>query len=591
MSSPAAARAVTPPRYSSRSAAISLSPATPGDRGGRGSLERTSSVNKPIMLYLHENVPEYKPDGLPLLVNLGSLHTFTDLLDDCTSRLKMHKFAGQLFTPSGTVITHFAEIKAKMHLVVVAEKDTFKVTSLPVESEEEEVAADERVDTSNEVGLPALATQAFGLQVQMALGNVTDVMMADFGTKLAGYMAPSMECVVNPADASPGPTVIGDFGAVMATVGPLWLGFVNTSAENVSISAGLQGSSSVIVKQLYQNHLVDSNKVKIEGTANTMHVTHTLTYNAEQKISRWVQEYDAVLMAKARALESAANESIARLAAAAAAAAAPIPEAVPPEPAKAEPADGASALDKTIETTGYTSNKTAAAFARYDLNNDGHLDAGEVGKMMAALGFNVDASYVTGLLDTFGQGGTVTQEEFPDMWAHLGGDAEEAAADDDTDALQAAGKSALGELYPVFAKFDMNGRGSLSQMEITEMMKALGYKVDPSYIDGLMQMLGQFDTNHDGAIGPTEFAMVWEFLGGTPEMAADVMSEGGYDGTKETAAEAAVEASANPLKATFMKLMGGAEAVSTPQEAPPPRLPKSPPRLPRLPTGGKSTAA
>eukprot|EP01048_Picozoa_sp_COSAG05_P012633 COSAG05_NODE_1281_length_5287_cov_51.775636_7_plen_32_part_01 len=32
------------------------------------------------MLYLHENVPEYKPDGLPLLVNLGSLHSFTDLL-------------------------------------------------------------------------------------------------------------------------------------------------------------------------------------------------------------------------------------------------------------------------------------------------------------------------------------------------------------------------------------------------------------------------------------------------------------------------------------------------------------------------------
>ena len=82
--------------------------------------------NKPIMIYLHANTEEYDPaDCTSLLVNLGSLEGFHDvrphpnappiercsersvrwqLLDDCTARMKMHTFAGKLFTPSGDQI-------------------------------------------------------------------------------------------------------------------------------------------------------------------------------------------------------------------------------------------------------------------------------------------------------------------------------------------------------------------------------------------------------------------------------------------------------------------------------------------------------
>ena len=72
---------------------MTLSPVTPaaGRKEGGTPLKRTTTLNKPIMIYLHENVPEYTPEGLPLLVNLGNLQGFTDLLDDCTSRMKMHK--------------------------------------------------------------------------------------------------------------------------------------------------------------------------------------------------------------------------------------------------------------------------------------------------------------------------------------------------------------------------------------------------------------------------------------------------------------------------------------------------------------------
>ena len=82
--------------------------------------------NKPIMIYLHANTEEYDPAACTsLLVNLGSLEGFHDvrphpnaprssdalsaafvgqLLDDCTARMKMHTFAGKLFTPSGDQI-------------------------------------------------------------------------------------------------------------------------------------------------------------------------------------------------------------------------------------------------------------------------------------------------------------------------------------------------------------------------------------------------------------------------------------------------------------------------------------------------------
>merc|ERR1712187_15971 len=41
------------------------------------------------------------------------------------------------------------------------------------------------------------------------------------------------------------------------------------------------------------NHLIDASGVEIPGTANKgMQATHTVTYNADGKISSWVHEYN-----------------------------------------------------------------------------------------------------------------------------------------------------------------------------------------------------------------------------------------------------------------------------------------------------------
>ena len=80
------------------------------------------------------------------------------------------------------------------------------------------------------------------------------------------------------------------------------------------------------------------------------------------------------------------------------------------------------------------------------------------------------------------------------------------------------------------------------------MMLNVGFKVEEGYVSEMFQTFGTYAANQNHVVDLDEFEKLWTHL-------------------------------------------GGAEAVSTPQEAPPPRLPKSPPRLPRLPTGGKSTAA
>ena len=80
----------------------------------------------------------------------------------------------------------------------------------------------------------------------------------------------------------------------------------------------------------------------------------------------------------------------------------------------------------------------------------------------------------------------------------------------------------MAALYEKFQQYDINQRGSLSQYEVAEMMKGLGYKTDPDYIGGLMQMFAVFDTNGDGVIGFDEFKLLWEFFDGDAKAAADV---------------------------------------------------------------------
>ena len=119
--------------------------------------------NKPIMIFLPPNTETYDPAaGASLLVNLGALEGYHDLLDDCTARMKMHKFADKLFTPAGDLIrgecccasyrvcqrlrscmlvlrAGLEDVEAKSHLVVVPEKEAFKVRAMAQPEVEQEL--------------------------------------------------------------------------------------------------------------------------------------------------------------------------------------------------------------------------------------------------------------------------------------------------------------------------------------------------------------------------------------------------------------------------------------------------------------------
>ena len=46
------------------------------------------------------------------------------------------------------------------------------------------------------------------------------------------------------------------------------------------------------------------------------------------------------------------------------------------------------------------------------------------------------------------------------------------------------------------------------------MLDDIGYDVDPSYVGGVMEIFGQFDSDGGGTIDMGEFPALWEHLGG-----------------------------------------------------------------------------
>ena len=61
------------------------------------------------------------------------------------------------------------------------------------------------------------------------------------------------------------------------------------------------------------------------------------------------------------------------------------------------------------------------------------------------------------------------------------------------------------------------------------MMVVLGYTADEKYLQGLLDLFGQFDTDGDGVVEFTEFSALWAHLGGEPpiEHAHDEEVKGG----------------------------------------------------------------
>merc|ERR1712048_632773 len=134
-----------------------------------------------------------------------------------------------------------------------------------------------------------MGRETFEMQKQMAMGDVSEAKIAELTATFAGDFAPCIEYAANPEMA--GPTVTGTLEQVMQTIAPIWLGFKITRVENTSFT--IKAEHVIVVSQVYDIHLTDASGVEIPGTANkAFQATQTVTYDANSKISAWVQEYD-----------------------------------------------------------------------------------------------------------------------------------------------------------------------------------------------------------------------------------------------------------------------------------------------------------
>ena len=111
-------------------------------------------------------------------------------------------------------------------------------------------------------------------------------------------------------------------------------------------------------------------------------------------------------------------------------------------------------------------------FARYDLNGDGVLSKDELAKMCVSLSYSVDAAYLDGVMQTFGNAGHITEAGFDGVWDFFGGD------DDDSrspaDVLPDATSDPLARK---FQAYDLNRSGSLSLFEVQKLLADLGHEV------------------------------------------------------------------------------------------------------------------
>ena len=167
-------------------------------------------------------------------------------------------------------------------------------------------------------------------------------------------------------------------------------------------------------------------------------------------------------------------------------------------------------------------------FAMYDTDGSGAIgpselsawfdhtaDAGEEGWQMAAAA-----------LDMFAGGDSVLDfHEFCELWNFLHADQERVHRNA---APYAAGHQAAGaspptvddEVVAAFNRFNLNGDDKLDEVEIQRMLETANYDVDRNYVQGLAQLLGDFDADGSGGIELAEFQVLWKQLDLKPRLAA-----------------------------------------------------------------------
>merc|ERR1712190_534709 len=162
-----------------------------------------------------------------------------------------------------------------------------------------------KVQAARKVQNMSLCKETCEAQAQLAMGEVNQEMLAEFGKKFASSFTPTFEMVVNPQ--IPGPQVTGTFSEVMEVVSPMWIGFKNTQIESMSFSA--KGDNDVVVTQVWHQQLMDKSGVEVPGAYHILEVQTTYTY-VNGKISRLVQEFDIAKVEASRKVATKVAELI-----------------------------------------------------------------------------------------------------------------------------------------------------------------------------------------------------------------------------------------------------------------------------------------
>ncbi|KAI8330261.1 calmodulin-like protein [Choanephora cucurbitarum] len=142
-------------------------------------------------------------------------------------------------------------------------------------------------------------------------------------------------------------------------------------------------------------------------------------------------------------------------------------------------------------TTGLSTEQLADchdAFSLFDHNNDGAIDASELGRVMKSLGLDPTADELMDMIGDydFDSNGKIEYKEFMEMMSKI-------CDKDETES----------DLVDAFKVFDKNDDGYITHDELRSVMKHLGQNMRESELN---EMIKEADVNGDGKIDYKEFA-------------------------------------------------------------------------------------
>merc|ERR1712151_1324523 len=121
-----------------------------------------------------------------------------------------------------------------------------------------------KLQAAREAHIISMCKETCIAQAQLAMGEVNEEMLAEFGKKFASSFTPTFEMIVNPQ--IPGPRVTGTFSEVMEVVGPMWIGFKNMRIESMTFTA--KDDSTVFMTQVCHQQLMDKSGEEVPGASH-----------------------------------------------------------------------------------------------------------------------------------------------------------------------------------------------------------------------------------------------------------------------------------------------------------------------------------